>query len=168
MGKATLLLVAAVLALGCQAHDSGALLEDNKALVRRAPSEVWSRGDMAAADEIYAAEFVGHWAGRPDTYGLEEFKAFVAEGRRRFPDWNETVEQIVAEGDLVVTRFTSRGTFDVEPSDPSHGREIAMQEIAIHRIVDGKIAEQWTVADILGMRQQLGTLDTPADESPGQ
>jgi predicted ester cyclase len=122
---------------------------------------------MAAADEIYAAGFVAHWTGRPDTHGLDEFKAFVAEGRRRFPDWNETVEQIVAEGDLVVTRFTSRGTFHGEPSDPSHRRGIAMQEIAIHRIVDGKIVEQWTVADILGMRQQLGTLATPTEESPG-
>ncbi len=121
-------------ALGCQADDSRAKLDDNKALVLRAHSEVWSGGDMAAADEIYAAEFVGHWTGRPDTHGREEFKAFVTNVRTEFPNWNETVDQVVAEGDLVVTRFTSRGTFDGEP----------MSEIAIHRIVDGKIVEQWT------------------------
>ena len=162
MGKATPLLIAAALALGCQADDSGALLKDNKALVQRAHSEVWSGGDMITADEIYAAGFVGHWTGRPDTHGLEEFKAFVTDARTRFPNWNETIEHIVAEGDLVVTRFTSRGTFEGEPS---HGREITMPEIAIHRIADGMIVEQWTVADILGMRQQLGVLDAPADES---
>ncbi len=75
------------------------------------------------------------------------------------------VEQVVAEGNLVVTRFISRGTFDGEPS---HGKEITMPEIAIHRIVDGKIVEQWTVADILGMRQQLGTLDIPVDDSASE
>jgi steroid delta-isomerase-like uncharacterized protein len=166
MGKVTpLIMVAAALALGCQADDSGASLDDNKTLVRRAHREVWNAGDMSAADEIYAAEFVGHWTGRPDTYGLEEFKAFVTDARTRFPNWNETVEQIVAEGDLVVTRFTSSGTFEGEPS---HGREITMPEIAIHRIVDGMIVEQWTVADILSMRQQLGTLDTAIDESASE
>jgi len=168
MRKVTLSLVAAILAVGCQADDSGALLEGHKALVRRAHSEVWSGGDMAAADEIYGAEFVGHWTGRPDTHGIEEFKAFVTDARRRFPDWNETVEQIIAEGDLVVTRFTSRGTFDSESGEASHGKKVTMKEIAIHRIAASKIVEQWTVADILGMRQQLGTLDAPAEEPPGE
>ena len=67
-------------------------LDDNKALVLRAHAEVWSSGDMAAADEIYAAAFVGHWTGRPDTHVREEFKAFVTDARARFPNWNETVE----------------------------------------------------------------------------
>ncbi len=159
MGKVALLFVTTILILGCQGDDNRVLLEDNKAVVLRAHGHVWGGGDMAVADEIYATDFVGHWTGRPDTYGREEFKAFLADARRRFPDWNETVEQIVTEGDLVVTRFTSRGTFDGEPDHPSHGKEITMEEIAIHRIVDGKIVEQWTVADILSMRQQLGTLD---------
>ncbi len=165
MEKVTLLFAVVALGLGCQAVDSGRQLDDNKALVLRAHAEVWSGGDMAAADEIYAAEFVGHWTGRPDTHGREEFKAFVTDARARFPNWNETVEQVVAEGNLVVTRFTSRGTFDGEPS---HGKEVTMPEIAIHRIVDGKIVEQWTVADILGMRQQLGTLDTSVDDSASE
>lgn len=165
MRKVTFVFAVAALGLGCQAaHDRGQL-EANKALVLRAHSEVWSGGDMAAADEIYAVEFVGHWTGRPDTHGREEFKAFVADARARFPDRNETVEQVVAEGDLVVTRFISRGTFEGEPS---HGKEVIMPEIAIHRIVDGKIVEQWTVADILSMRQQLGTLDTAVDESASE
>jgi steroid delta-isomerase-like uncharacterized protein len=165
MRKASLILAITVLGLGCQANEDSGQLEANKALVLRAHSEVWSDGDMAAADDIYATEFVGHWTGRPDSHGREEFKAFVADARARFPDWNETVEQIVAEGDLVVTRFTSRGTFEGEPS---HGREVTMPEIAIHRIVDGKIVEQWTIADLLGMRQQLRALDTPINESPSE
>ncbi len=165
MEKVTLLFAVVALGLGCQAVDRGGQLDDNKALVLRAHAEVWSGGDMAAADEIYAAEFFGHWTGRPDTHGRVEFKAFVTDARARFPNWNETVEQVVAEGNLVVTRFTSRGTFEGEPS---HGKEVTMPEIAIYRIVDGKIVEQWTVADILSMRQQLGTLNTPVDDSASE
>jgi hypothetical protein len=81
MKKVTLLFTLVALGLGCQAVDSGGQLDDNKALVLRAKAlvlrahaEVWSGGDMAAADEIYAAKFVGHWTGRPDTHGREEFK----------------------------------------------------------------------------------------------
>ena len=165
MGKVAFVLAAGALGLGCQGKDGAGQLESNKALVLRAHSEVWSGGDMEAANEIYAPEFVGHWTGRPDTHGREEFIAFVTDARARFPNWNETVEQIVAEGDLVVTRFTSRGTFEGEPS---HGKDVTMTEIAVHRVVDGKIVEQWTVADILGMRQQLGTLDTATDESTSE
>ena len=165
MEKVTMLFVVVALSLGCQTIDRGGRLDENKALVMRAHTEVWSGGDMAVADRIYAAEFVGHWTGRPDTHGREEFKAFVTDARARFPNWNETVEQVVAEGNLVVTRFTSRGT---SYGEPTYGKEVAMQEIAIHLIIDGKIVEQWTVADILGMRQQLGTLDTPVANSTSE
>ena len=165
MGKVLFALAAVAHALGCQSTDGAKQLEANKALVLRAHAEVWSGGDMEAATDIYAPEFVGHWTGRPDTHGRDEFIAFVTDARTRFPNWNETVEQVVAEGDLVVTRFTSRGTFEGEPS---HGREVTMAEIAVHRIVDGKIVEQWTVADIFSMRQQLGTLDTATDESESE
>jgi len=167
MRKLAVAVAIAVIALtsGCQATDGTAQLEGNKAVVLRAHSEVWSGGDMDAAREIYAPEFVGHWTGRPDTNGRDEFLAFVTDARTRFPNWNESVEQVVAEGDLVVTRFTSRGTFEGSPSD---GKEVTMAEIAIHRIVDGRIVEQWAVADILSMRQQLGTLETPADESASE
>jgi steroid delta-isomerase-like uncharacterized protein len=165
MGRVAFALAVVVHALGCQATDDAGRLEANRALVLRAHSEVWSGGDIEVAKEIYAPDFVGHWTGRPDTHGRNQFIAFVTDARTRFPNWNETVEQVVAEGDLVVTRFTSRGTFEGEPS---HGREVTMAEIAVHRIVDGKIVEQWTVADILSMRRQLGTLSAAADESASE
>jgi len=130
----------------------GQSLERNKTLVRRTHTEVWSRGDLKAADEIYAPDFVAHWTGGPDTKGLEAFKAFVTDGRRRGPDLQETVEQIVAEGDLVVTRFLSRGTFDSEPGEPTKRKQVTMREFAIHRIRDGKIVEQWTAGGILDIR----------------
>jgi steroid delta-isomerase-like uncharacterized protein len=153
MNDATIILSAVgLLAVGCAVVDTGQALSRNKALVQRAHTDVWSQGDMAAADQIYAPDFVAHWTGGPDTRGLESFKAFVAEGRRRAPDLKETVEQIVAEKDLVVTRFTSRGTFASEPGEPSKTKEVVMQEIAVHRIRDGKIVEQWTVGGLLSIR----------------
>jgi len=154
------ILILAVLELctpGCATVD-GSSLTRNKALVERTHTEVWSRGDMAAADEIYARDFVAHWTGGPDTQGLENFKAKVARGRRLAPDFKETLEQIVAEGDLVVTRFTSRGTFPSEPGEPSKYKEVTMREIAIHRIRDGQIVEQWTVEGLLDVR--------PVDAAP--
>jgi ketosteroid isomerase-like protein len=127
-------------------------LATNKALVERAHSEVWSRGDLAAADQIYSPDFVAHWTGGPDTRGIENLKAKVARARRLAPDFKETVEQIVAEGDLVVTRFRSSGTFASEPGEPSKYKEVTMREVAIHRIRGGRIVEQWNVEGLLGER----------------
>jgi predicted SnoaL-like aldol condensation-catalyzing enzyme len=152
--KNVALVLSVSLAVACSRDSTGTgpSLSRNKALVRRAHAEVWSRGDLAAADEIYAADFVAHWLGGAETRGRDKFKALVAEGRRRAPDLNETVEQVVAEGDLVVTRFVSRGTFPSEPAEPSRFKEVTMHEMAIHRVVDGKIVEQWTVGGVPNVR----------------
>ena len=107
---------------------------------------------MAAIDEIYAPDYVAHWVGGPDSRGRDSFRKFVADAYKRAPDRNETVDQIVAEGDLVVTRFTTRGTFAGGPGEPSKRKQITLQEIAIHRVRDGKIVEQWTVEGVMDVR----------------
>jgi predicted SnoaL-like aldol condensation-catalyzing enzyme len=147
-----ILLVSAIVLAGCS-HVSGVgVLERNKELVRRAHVEVWSRGNLKAIDEIYAPDYVAHWVGGPDSRGRDRFKQFVADAYRRAPDRNETVDQIVAEGDLVVTRFTTRGTFASPPGEPPQRKQITLQEIAIHRIRDGKIVEQWTVEGVMDVK----------------
>jgi predicted SnoaL-like aldol condensation-catalyzing enzyme len=147
-----ILLVLAVALVGCAQTDSAQTLSRNKELVRRAHTEVWSQGNLKAIDEIYAPDYVAHWVGGPDSRGRDSFKQFVADAYRRAPDRNETVDQILAEGDLVVTRFTTRGTFASEPGEPSQRKQITLQEIAIHRIRDGKIVEQWTVEGLMDVR----------------
>jgi predicted SnoaL-like aldol condensation-catalyzing enzyme len=142
-----ILWVSSLLFAGC-----AGTLERNKDLVRRAHDEVWSRGNLKAIDEIYAPDYVAHWVGGPDSRGRDAFKQFVADAYKRAPDRNETVDQIVAEGDLVVTRFTTRGTFDSAPGEPPQRKQITLQEIAIHRIRDGKIAEQWTVEGVMDVK----------------
>jgi len=131
-------------------------LETNKSIVRRAHDEVWSKGNMAAIDDLYAPDYIAHWVTGGDT-GLEEFKKMITRSRTTFPDLKEEILHIVAEGNLVVTHFISSGTFkgDLEGIPPT-GKKGANPEIAIHRIENGKIAEQWTVSDRLNMLNQLG------------
>lgn len=158
MNKTALLstLLYTSLAAGCGDDDTQQRLAANKAVVQRAQNDVWSSGKLEVADELYASDYVAHWTLGSDTRGLEEFKKLVREWRTSFPDWNEQIEQIVAEGDLVVTRFISSGTFKGDLLGiPPNGKSTTVQEVAIHRIVDGKIVEQWTVADDLGMQRQL-------------
>ena len=82
-----------------------------------------------------------------------------------FPDLHETVEDIFAEGDKVVTRFTMRGTHQGELMGiPPTGKQVTMTGMTIHRIVSGKIVEDWVVADFLGMMQQLGTIPTDRED----
>ena len=132
-------------------------LEDNKALVRRQHEEVWNKGNAAAIDEIYASDFVCHFPVGPKWKGPEGVKKVVARQRTAFPDWEETIEDIIAEGDKVVTRFTSRGTHKGRfMGVPPTGKKVEITEVAVFRIADGKIAEQWGFPDLQGLRRQLG------------
>ena len=164
------LVLAAVLscAVGCgglQCRDELAelkaerdLLEANKALVLRTHEEVWNSGNLDAVDELYSADYIGHWVSGEDT-DREALKQIVAESKAAFPDKTEDVVHVVAEGDLVVSHFIASGTFTGEIDGvPSEGKRISRPEIAIHRIADGKIVEQWTVSDQLTLMQQLGLL----------
>jgi steroid delta-isomerase-like uncharacterized protein len=141
-------------------------LEQNKALVRRVLDEVWSQGKLAVVDELYAADFVSHQhshaEGPQDVRSLDALKAFVREFREAFPDFHDIIEDQVAEGDKVVTRFTSVGThrgplMGLEPTN----KPVQWLGIAIDRVVGGKIAENWVSWDMMGMLQQLGTVSWP-------
>jgi predicted ester cyclase/ketosteroid isomerase-like protein len=85
-------------------------LEKNKAVLQRAHEEVWTKGNLAAADELYDPNYVYHATYGPDEKGLELFKKGIKDQHIAFPDWNEHVVQIIAAGDIVVTRFISSGT----------------------------------------------------------
>jgi steroid delta-isomerase-like uncharacterized protein len=131
-------------------------LAENKAIVLRSEAELWSRGNLAVVDELYSPDFVCHFIVGPDWVGLEGIKREVSSHRASFPDWNEHVDDIIAEGDRVVIRFTSTGTHGgafqgIAPT----GKKVSIREVAIYRLADGKIVEQWGQPDIFGMQQQL-------------
>ncbi len=128
--------------------------DKNKALVHRA----WKLANNPdALDEVYAPDVVWH---EPDQEirGLEQAKQFVTTYKTAFPDMTVTVEDVIAEGDKVVTRVTLRGTHQGETEEfgPPTGRQFEGEGITISRIVNGKIVEDWDSYDNLSTLQQLG------------
>jgi len=83
--------------------------QQNKMLVRRAVEEVWNRGNFAGADELVAGDYVGH-SPSDETHRLAGYRQFFATLRGAFPDIHFTIEDEIAEGDRMVTRWIARGT----------------------------------------------------------
>ena len=128
--------------------------EENKALALRS----WESVDNPdTLDEVYAPDVVWHNP-EGDIQGLEEAEQFVATITTAFPDMSTTVEDVIAEGDKVVTRVTIRGTHqgEVEEYGPPTGKQVELEGITIHRFEDGKIVEEWNSYDNLSILQQLG------------
>ncbi len=131
--------------------------EENKDFVRRGWEEVANQKNMDALEEFYAADAVWH---EPDQelQGLEEIRQYVALNFAAFPDVNFTIEDVIAEGDKVVTRWTVRGTHQGETEEfgPPTGRQIELEGLTLHRLEGGKIVEEWERFDNLSFLQQLG------------
>jgi steroid delta-isomerase-like uncharacterized protein len=135
--------------------------EQNKRTARSAFEQVMSRGDLALADELYTADYIGH-SSIGDVIGPEGAKQFVSMLRRAFPDLEVTVEDQVADGDRVATRWITRGTHKGEfQGIPPTGRQVAITGITIFLVADDKLLEGWSNADMLGMLQQLGAVPEP-------
>jgi len=121
--------------------------------------EVWHKGNMIFVDENFATDYVDH---HPALAGLpqrEGFKQLVTMNRTAFPDLHFTLEDLVAENDKVVARWTARGTHKgplrgIAPT----GKQVTVTGITIFRITGGKVAERWFNEDTLGMMQQLGVI----------
>jgi len=129
-----------------------------RAVVRRL-HEVWNTGDLAAVDEVYAENFVGHFpppSHLSERRGRDGAREGIVRIKAAFPDWHEAVEDMVTEGNTVVTRYTSTGTHRGEfRGIAPTGRTIRLPEISIYRVARGKVVEQWCVLDDLGRMQQL-------------
>ena len=133
--------------------------EHNKKLVRETFEAIWNRGDFAAFDECFAADYVGH--STAELEGLESARQFVASMRSAFPDFQYTVEDEIAEGDRVVNRWTVSATHEGEfQGIPPTGKPVRITGISIYRVADGRLVEGWTSADMLGLLQQLGAMPT--------
>jgi steroid delta-isomerase-like uncharacterized protein len=128
--------------------------EENKDLARRS-WDLLENPDIL--DEVYVTDLVWHEPDQ-DIQGLEEAKQFVSMYKTAFPDLSATVEDVIAEGDKVVTRYTVRGTHqgEIEEFGPPTGRQVEIKGITIHRVEDGKIVEEWERYDNLSVLQQLG------------
>ncbi len=137
-------------------------LEENKALVRRYAEEVVNRRNLDLLDEIFAPDFVQYGADPDQVSGVEDLKQFFAMLTSGFPDFQATIEDLLAEGAKVVLRFTFRGTHQGEfMGIAPTGKQVTMAGIDIFRIADGKIVELWGQEDVLGVMQQLGDIPEP-------
>ncbi len=153
---------------GCSTRQARTLSE-NKAAVLRSEAELWSKGDLAVADQLYSPDFVCHFVVGPEWRGVQGIKDVVAQHRRSFPDWNEKVDDIIAEGDKVVIRFTSTGTQEGEFAGIAPtGKNVRIGEVAIFRLADGKIVEQWGIPDLHGLLDQLKTATAKAQPAHSQ
>ena len=134
--------------------------EENKALVRRAWEGV-SQANLDVIEEVYTADLVWHEPDE-DIRGIEAARQFVAMYLDAFPDARITVEDMIAEGDKVVSRWTFRGThqgklFGIAPT----GNQVTGTGITIHRFEGGRIAEEWEIPDNLTMMQKMGAIPEP-------
>ena len=135
--------------------------ESNKVVARRFLEEIFGQGKLAVADEIVAPDHVdrgpGALPGLPP--GPEGSKMVVTVYRNAFPDIQFTIDEQIAEGDKVVTRWTGFGTHKgVLAGIPPTGKSATVTGIGVDRIVNGKIVESWGIFDQFGMLQQLGII----------
>jgi steroid delta-isomerase-like uncharacterized protein len=133
---------------------------DTKAISRRFLEEAFNSGKLDVVDDLVAPEFVNHDAALPEpTVGIEAAKASINGYREAFPDLRLTVEQQLAEGELVTTRWSARGTHQGELMGmAATGKQATVTGITIDRIVEGRLVESWTNWDTLGLMQQLGVI----------
>ena len=136
--------------------------EDNKALIRRFVEEGWNQKNLALFDELNAPNFVHHNALLPDVRSREDHKQWFTDTRSAFPDFHLTIEDMIAEGDKVVTRWTFRGTnmgdIVVPMPLPATGKQVTISGITISRLAGNQVVEDWHQADGLGFMQQLGVI----------
>jgi len=135
----------------------------NIELVRKHHEEVWSKGNLVVADEIYSNEIVRHSADQPVMRGREPYKQFMLGTREAFPDWKETIENIIASGDLVATKLTITGTMTgplkgPQGTLPPTGKRLEVPCAVFFRIAEGKIVEIWGYYDSVPFLKALGVL----------
>jgi steroid delta-isomerase-like uncharacterized protein len=134
--------------------------EVNKNVVRRLFEEVWNKGNLPVTDELFAPNYAHHDSSTPDVgRGPESEKKRATLYRTAFPDLRLTIEDIIAEGETVVARWSCRGTHkgDLSGIAPT-GKQFTISGISIARIANGKMAEGWVNWDALGLMQQLGVV----------
>jgi steroid delta-isomerase-like uncharacterized protein len=136
--------------------------EANKAILRRVMEEVLNQKNLSLADQFYATDYVFHLPPNPEIRGRENFKQMLDMYCAAFPDYYLAIEEMFAEGDKVVTRYTFTGTQKGEfMGIPPTLKQVTFTGIDIHRLASGKIVEDWGNMDLLGMMQQLGVVPSP-------
>jgi steroid delta-isomerase-like uncharacterized protein len=141
--------------------------EHNKAIVRRLFTELWNNGNLSVAGEVFAPNYAHYDPSTPDFgRGPDSEKKRAALYRTAFPDLHLTIEDVIAEGETVMTRWSCRGTHkgDLNGIAPT-GKHITISGVTVARVSNGKIVEGYVNWDALGLMQQLGVVPQPANRA---
>ncbi len=145
-------------------------VDANKGLVERFYEEVWGRGNVRVADEVFAEDYVRHDLRPTRADPGPAGQARIAEQfRRAFPDLQWRIDFILGEGDLVAARWTASGTHTAAWGDiPPTRKRAEFSGVNIFRFGEhGKVVEIWNHRDDLGLMEQLGPAvfaGAPADK----
>jgi predicted ester cyclase len=131
-------------------------IENNKAMERVMVDEALNRGNMGVVSGCLGDNFVYHGPGGAEVKGIEGYKKFLVELRKWYPDMRVTIDEIIAEGDIVATRNTSTFSFG--------GKQIKLAGSIVDRFEYGKITETWEHYDRLDLYRQMGI--TPPSAAP--
>jgi steroid delta-isomerase-like uncharacterized protein len=135
--------------------------DENKALNDRW-IEAFNARDWAAEAACRTADYKAHMSGAPGALDAAGWNAFMATFSAAFPDARISIDDAVAERDIVASRWTltatHRGDFQ---GIPPTGRLVTMQGVDISRVVDGKIAEHWAQFDLIAVMLQIGAMPAP-------
>jgi predicted ester cyclase len=159
--------VAGALAAGIAARRrrraKGAPMENAKLIVKRLFEEPWT-GNLDVIDEFISSDYVGHDPAEPEPIrGPAGVRANIEKYIAGFPGGAITVDEQIAEGDRVATRWTGRGTHTGELAGISPtGKDVTVSGLTISRFSGGKVVEEWTTWDTFGMLVQLGAIPEPA------
>jgi steroid delta-isomerase-like uncharacterized protein len=141
--------------------------EQNKTVVRRLFDELWNKGNLQVADQLIAPNYMDHDPSSPDFgKGPESEKKRVTHYRTAFQDLRLSIEDLLAEGETVVARWTCRGVHKGELNGIAPtGKQFAITGVTIVRFSNGKIVEGFVNWDALGLMRQLGVVPEPAKAS---
>ncbi|MGA2811471.1 MAG: ester cyclase [Candidatus Acidiferrum sp.] len=134
--------------------------DQNKTIVRRLFEELWNKGNLSLADQLFTPNYTHHDSSSPDFgNGPESERKRATLYRNAFPDIRFTVEDITAEGETVVARWSCHGTHkgDLNGVAPT-GKQFTISGVTIARFVNGKLSEGYVNWDALGLMQQLGVV----------
>jgi len=134
--------------------------EQNKAIVRRLFAELWNNGNLSLADQLFTPNYTHHDSSSPDFgHGPESERKRATLYRTAFPDLRLTIEDLIAEGDTVMARWSCHGTHkgDLNGIAPT-GKPFTISGVTIARFVNGKLSEGFVNWDVLGLMQQLGVV----------
>lgn len=137
-------------------------IEENKAVVRRFNEAL--HPDIASIAALLAPDFKAHLPSAPKPLGGRSYTQGIAAFNAAFPDARLTEQDLISEGEKVVTRWTLHGTHQGDYQGlPATGRSVALTGITVDRIKGGQVVEHWVELDLLGLLQQLGTVPAPKE-----